>query len=144
MEELEVPTRSQQTENSRAVSLTKITLCVDILNVALFGALCNQSYLREVEILLPSSTSQKGLHVREVLNRDYALSSSSSSSSNLVLSVLVFILLCSGFLRLSSGQLILACGAFVHPSQIAGRRMMNAGYSRGPNNEYILMNVGSF
>ena len=83
----------------RAVSLTKITLCVDILNVALFGALCNQSYLREVEILLPSSTSQRGLHVREVLNRDYALSSSSSSSSssNLVLSVLVFILLCSGF-----------------------------------------------
>ena len=58
----------------RVVTLTKITLCVDILNVALFSALCNQSYLREVEILLPSSTSQEGLaHVREVLNRSYAL-----------------------------------------------------------------------
>ena len=39
-------------------------------------SVCNQSYfkLREVEILLPSSTSQEGLaHVREVLNRGYAL-----------------------------------------------------------------------
>ena len=58
----------------RILSLTKITLCVDILNDALFGALRNQPHLREVEILLPSSTSQEGLaHIRGVLNRLYAL-----------------------------------------------------------------------
>ena len=58
----------------RVFSLKKITLCVDILNDALFGALRNQSHLREVEILLPSSTSQEGLaHIREVLNRGYTL-----------------------------------------------------------------------
>jgi hypothetical protein len=60
----------------RIVSLTKITLCVDILNEALFCALRNQLDLREVEILLPSSTSPAGLsaaHIVEVLNRGYAL-----------------------------------------------------------------------
>jgi hypothetical protein len=58
----------------RVVSLTKITLCVDILNDALFDILCNQSHLREIEIILPSPTSLKGsAHVRQVLNRGYAL-----------------------------------------------------------------------
>ena len=53
-----------------------------------------------------------------------------TTSSNLVSNVFI---LCSGFLRLPSGQLILACGTFVHPSQVAGRRMINVSYSRGPS-----------
>ena len=58
------------------VSLTKITLCVDILNDALFRALCNQSNLREVKILLPSPTVTfpDGLaHVGAVLTEGFAL-----------------------------------------------------------------------
>jgi len=46
------------------------------LNEALFCALRNQLDLREVEILLPSSTSPAGLsaaHIVDVLNRGYAL-----------------------------------------------------------------------
>lgn len=42
-------------------SLTKITLCVDILDCKLFSILKNQSHLREVEILQPSSTFPDGL-----------------------------------------------------------------------------------
>jgi hypothetical protein len=42
-------------------SLTKITLCVDILDYKLFSILKNQSHLREVEILQPSSTFPDGL-----------------------------------------------------------------------------------
>ncbi|KAF8801694.1 hypothetical protein BYT27DRAFT_6788031 [Phlegmacium glaucopus] len=38
-------------------SLTRITLCADMLNHALFHTLCSQLYLREVEILLPSTVS---------------------------------------------------------------------------------------
>ena len=56
------------------VSLAKIILCVDILNLELFHTLRNQSRLREVEILPPSPTSLNGFaHIRDVLNRGYAL-----------------------------------------------------------------------
>jgi hypothetical protein len=56
------------------VLLTKITLCVDVLDGALFRALRNQSQLREVEILLPSYTSPEGLdHIQDVLKRGYSL-----------------------------------------------------------------------
>ena len=52
------------------VSLTKITLCVDILNSALFGALCNSRTCEKH----PSPISQEGLvHIGEVLNRSYTL-----------------------------------------------------------------------
>ena len=54
-------------------SLTKITLCVGILNDALFRSLRYQSHLREVEIL-PSSTFPCVLaQVGAVLNRGIAL-----------------------------------------------------------------------
>jgi hypothetical protein len=54
-------------------SLTKITLCVDILNVELFRTLSNQSHLREVEILLPSSTFRGRLaDIGAVLNEGFA------------------------------------------------------------------------
>ena len=54
-------------------SLTKITLCVEILNDALFRSLRYQSYLREVEIL-PSSTFPDELaHIGAVLSRGFAL-----------------------------------------------------------------------
>ena len=55
-------------------SLTRITLCADILNDALFDSLSYQSHLREVEILLPSSTFPGSLaHIGAVLNRGFAL-----------------------------------------------------------------------
>jgi hypothetical protein len=55
-------------------SLTKITLCVDILNHELFWTLKNQSHLREVEILQPSSTFPDGLvGIGTVLNQGVKL-----------------------------------------------------------------------
>ena len=55
-------------------SLTRITLCVAILDDALFHSLHYQSHLREVEILLPSSTFSDGLaQIGAVLNRGFAL-----------------------------------------------------------------------
>ena len=55
-------------------SLTRITLCVDILNDALFRSLAYQSHLREVEILPPSSTFPGGLaQIGAVLNSGIAL-----------------------------------------------------------------------
>jgi hypothetical protein len=60
----------------RVDSLTKITLCVDILNEALFSTLRNQSHLREVEILLPPSTLplDRLTHIGAMLNRaNYSL-----------------------------------------------------------------------
>ena len=58
----------------RVASLTNVTLCVDILNDALIDTLRNQSHLRELELIIPSSTSPEGsAHVGEVLNRGYAL-----------------------------------------------------------------------
>lgn len=56
-------------------SLTRITLCVYILTDALFLTLSSQSYLRELEILLPSSTFPDGLvaQVGEVLKRGISL-----------------------------------------------------------------------
>ena len=55
----------------RVVSLTKITLCIDILNEALFSSLQNQSHLREVEILQPLSTLplDRLTHIGAMLNR---------------------------------------------------------------------------
>ena len=60
------------------VSLTKITLCVDILNDELFPTLRRHSHLREVEILLPSSESTflddlRLAHIGAVLKRGFAL-----------------------------------------------------------------------
>ena len=58
------------------LSLTKITLCVYILNEELFRTLRNQPHLREVEILLPSesSTFPDGLaDIGAVLKRGIAL-----------------------------------------------------------------------
>jgi hypothetical protein len=52
-------------------SLTKITLCVDILHHELFWTLKNQSHLREVEILQPSSTFPDGIGA--VLNQGVIL-----------------------------------------------------------------------
>jgi hypothetical protein len=57
-------------------SLTKITLCVDILSDALFRTLHSHSYLRELEILPPPSSIYfpDGLaQVGEVLNRGIVL-----------------------------------------------------------------------
>ena len=57
-------------------SLRRITLCVDILSDALFRILHSHSYLRELEILPPPSTtySPDGLvQIGEVLNRGIAL-----------------------------------------------------------------------
>ena len=58
----------------RVFSLTKITLCVNILHEKLFLALGYQSHLREVEILLPSSTFPDDFaHIGAVLKGGFDL-----------------------------------------------------------------------
>lgn len=58
----------------RVFSLTKITLCVHILDEKLFLALHYQSHLREVEILLPSPTfTDDFAHIGAVLKGGFDL-----------------------------------------------------------------------
>ena len=55
-------------------SLTKVTLCADILHNTLFRSLHSHLYLREIEIPLPSPTSSYRLgQIGEVLNRGIPL-----------------------------------------------------------------------